>query len=132
VYNRISNISFLRAYWPAILWGIFILVATLTPGKSLPSSSLFKFDKLIHLFIFFGFTWLVLRGFYLRATNKNPLRGILYLLIALFTILFGILIEIIQNYIPDRSADINDVIANTSGVFLAQLLFYFTHRKAQA
>ena len=128
MHNKYSHISFLKAYWPAILWGIFILIATLTPGKSLPMSSLFRFDKLIHLFIFGMFAWLVLRGFYQRTRSEAPLKGILYLSVAFFTVLFGILIELIQNFIPDRGSDINDAIANTTGVMLAQVLFYFTHK----
>ncbi|MBC7451550.1 MAG: VanZ family protein [Cytophagales bacterium] len=108
---------------------MLILYATLTPGKSLPSSSLFRFDKLIHLIIFGTFAWLVLRGFYIKITNHKPtsLTG-LYLVVGISIIAFGIAIEWMQNYIPDRSADRYDVIANTSGIILAQILFYATHR----
>lgn len=122
-----NSLSFPGAYWPAIAWGIFILVATLTPGKSLPSSSLFRFDKLIHLFIFGTFAWLVLRGLYLRLPNNKSKLSV-YLLVGTCTILFGIAIEWMQDFIPDRGADLYDVIANTSGVLLAQVLFYCIHR----
>ncbi len=116
-------------YGPAVLWGIFILIATLTPGKSLPSTSLFRFDKLIHIFIFGTFAWLVLRAYYLsnRITKENKNR--VYALVGIVTILFGISIEGIQQFIPDRGADRYDVIANTFGIISAQILFYLFHKK---
>jgi VanZ family protein len=124
-----KNILFLRAYAPAIVWGIFILIATLTPGKSLPSSSLFRFDKLIHIFIFGMFAWLVLRGLNLfHVLHASNIRSI-YARVGAATIGFGIAIELIQQLIPDRGADMYDVLANTLGILAAQFLFYFTHKK---
>lgn len=120
-------IRFLKVYGPAILWGIFILVATLMPGKSLPSISLFRFDKLIHVIIFGVFAWLVLRAYFLSGNNNN--KTSVYLIVAVSTILFGIAIEGMQQYIPDRGADRYDVIANTVGIIAAQVIFYFVHRK---
>lgn len=107
---------------------MFILVATLTPGKSLPSSSLFRFDKLIHVIIFGVFAWLVLRACFL-SNEANGNKASTYFKVGALTIVFGILIELMQQCIPDRGADIYDVIANTSGILLAQLVFYFIHRK---
>ena len=120
-------IAFLKVYAPAILWGMFILVATLTPGKSLPSSSLFRFDKIIHIIIFGTFAWLVLRASFL-SNKKNSTNATTYVIVGVCTIVFGILIEFIQQFIPDRGCDIYDVIANTLGIVLAQVLFYFIHR----
>lgn len=121
-------ITFLKVYGPAILWGMFILVATLTPGKSLPSSSLFRFDKLIHIIIFGVFAWLVLRALFLSDKTTGN-KTTVYLLVGVSTILFGIAIEGMQQYIPDRGADRYDVIANTVGIVLAQVIFYFVHRR---
>ncbi len=127
-----NHIRFLRIYGPAVVWGIFILIATLTPGKSLPGSSLFRFDKLIHIIIFGVFAWLVLRALYLSGKLVPDNRFRTYTLVGSLTILFGIGIELLQQLIPDRGADVNDVIANTTGIILAQIIFYFTHRKNQA
>jgi VanZ family protein len=129
VLNRISNSVFLKVYGPAILWGIFILIATLTPGKSLPSSSLFKFDKLIHISIFGMFAWLVLRAYFLSHVGRtNKSEFIVYAIVCVATILFGISIECMQQFIPDRGADIYDVLANSIGIVCAQVLFYLFHK----
>jgi VanZ family protein len=124
-----SYIKSLKVYGPAILWGIFILVATLTPGKSLPSTSLFRFDKLIHIFIFGTFAWLVLRAYFLSGRLNNENKKHIYLFVGIATIVFGISIEGIQQFIPDRGADRYDIIANTFGIVLAQILFYLFHKK---
>jgi len=116
-------------YGPAILWGMFILVATLSPGKSLPSSSLFRFDKLIHIVIFGVFAWLVLRAYFLSANNNTASKTNVYVIVGVATILFGIAIEGMQQYIPDRGADRYDIIANTVGIVASQVIFYFIYRK---
>jgi VanZ family protein len=107
---------------------MFILIATLTPGKSLPSISLFQFDKLIHVIIFGVFAWLVLRTYFLSGALNNFNKIKIYLCVGCATILFGITIEGIQDFIPDRSADRYDVIANTFGIILFQIIFYIIHR----
>lgn len=122
-------ITFLKVYGPAVLWGMFILGATLTPGKSLPSSSLFRFDKIIHAVIFGVFAWLVLRAYFLSVKDNNRNKTNVYLIVAAATILFGILIEGMQQFIPDRGADRYDIIANTVGIIAAQVIFYFIHRR---
>lgn len=124
-----KNIRFLRAYGPAIAWGIFILIATLTPGKTLPGNSLFKFDKLIHAFIFGMFAWLVLRGLNMYSILQAFNARSIYLRTGIATICFGIGIELMQQLIPDRGADVYDVVANTLGILSAQFIFYLTHKK---
>ncbi len=98
----------------------------------MPSSSLFRFDKLIHLFIFGMFAWLVLRGLYAYHAVKIQHIKATYLWVACATICFGISIELMQQFIPDRGADIYDVIANTVGILVAQAIFYFAHRTKTA
>jgi VanZ family protein len=107
---------------------MFILIATLTPGKSLPKSSLFQFDKLIHIVIFGVFAWLVLRAYFLSGIPNNFNKIKIYIWVACATILFGISIEGIQDFIPDRGADRYDVIANTFGIIVSQIVFYIIHR----
>lgn len=64
----------------------------------------------------------------LQAANARAV----YVGVGIATICFGIAIELIQQLIPDRGADIYDVIANTLGILSAQFLFYFTHKKTTA
>ena len=109
--------------WPAIIWALIVLVLTLMPGKAIPDVGFFNADKLVHFFIF-GFQ-MILTSFALvkiarlKAKPENPV-----LFAGVFSVLFGIMIEFIQNYVPGRSFSIADMIANTIGVILG----YFTVR----
>jgi len=71
-------------------------------------------DKVVHLSLYFIYTFLLLAE--TRYNNKKST----ILLIALYSILFGALMEFCQMYLFDyRSGDIFDAIFNTLGVLLA-------------
>ena len=78
------------------------------------------------------FAWLVLRGLNMyHILQAGNVRSI-YLRVGIATICFGIAIELIQQLIPDRGADIYDVLANTLGILSSQFIFYLTHKKTTA
>ncbi len=108
---------FRNPYIPALVWALIILVLTLTPGNYIPQPpwDIFQFDKLVHCFIFFMQALLTLRGAYFRQQLNNTRT---YLFIFLLCTLFGISIELIQDYVPGRSMSPADAIANTTGTLL--------------
>ena len=63
-----------------------------------------------------------------HVLQMSNVRSI-YVRVGIATICFGIAIELMQQLIPDRGADIYDVIANTLGILSAQFIFYLTHKK---
>ena len=71
-------------------------------------------DKIEHGAVFF-----ILSLFLNRAsdTKKHRLRNIILLSA------FGIVIELIQHFIPHRSTSINDALANIVGILVFQLAF---------
>lgn len=75
------------------------------------------------------FAWLVLRAYYLSGRLTNATKNKIYLFVGIATILFGVSIEGMQQFIPDRGADVYDIIANTFGIVFAQVLFYLVHKK---
>jgi len=81
-------------------------------------------DKVEHAAVFFILSLLLNRA---SATTGHRLRNV----IALSA--FGIVIELIQHFIPHRSASLNDALANIAGILLFQLLFsiylYLSKRK---
>ena len=71
-------------------------------------------DKLVH-FIFY-FVFVVLWCFGLHKTDKIK--------ILLIAVVYGIIIEILQYVLTEnRTADFYDVLANSSGAFLAFFVF---------
>lgn len=97
---------------------IVLAFAMLTPGTKFPEIDLFDFqDKAVHLICFFlqGYLWSgvgIKKG---MGTYKNPIVWRNFLL---FGIGCGIGFEFLQQYIPYRSFDLVDMIANALGACL--------------
>ncbi|MDR0385588.1 MAG: VanZ family protein [Prevotellaceae bacterium] len=116
-------LKILKYQWRAILWIIVIVVACLTPGDKIPEVLFFAkiphFDKIAHFMMYFIFTLFLMSGFsrqYGRASTKAYVSSLIYAFI------LGMIIEFIQEKV-ERSFDIYDMIANTSGIIVSLLLF---------
>ena len=83
-------------------------------------------DKMEHFIAFFLSSFLLNRA---SCRMRHRLRNIAALLS------FGILIELIQYFIPNRTASISDLLADLSGIVAFQLLFsiflYIKKRKCR-
>lgn len=96
------------------------------PGKAIPKISwleLLSFDKLVHASIFFIEQVLLLHALH----SLNP-TGFFYknkkTVSAFFCIAYGGSLELMQYYIfSQRSGDVLDFVANSTGVVAALLLF---------
>ena len=107
-----------RHRWPAILWTLLILLACSWPGRDLPAAPVVGFDKIVHIGLFTGwsFLWLV----------ALPGRGTW---VVLTGIAYGIFLEFYQQWLPfDRSFDWWDAAADGLGVLIGYLLYYVSQR----
>lgn len=99
----------------ALLWLLFVLVALLTPGNNLPKVPLFPYaDKLIHFTVFGILTFLWCRVGTLDE-EKNIRRGKIMTNLLVFSIFFPIVIEYLQMHVPNRSFEVEDILANLVG-----------------
>ncbi|MEX2336569.1 MAG: VanZ family protein [Fulvivirga sp.] len=114
----------------SIIWAIFILILTLTPGKSIPDLSIFSYDKLGHAFVFFVLSFLLISGFYEELKESVKRKNALFLGVVAAAV-YGFLIEAAQSIIPNRSMEMNDAVANIVGSFFGLALFYI-HNKFKA
>lgn len=123
---------FFRYNFFPLAWALLMLLLTLTPGESMPETTLWdnllSFDKIAHFFIFSVLVFLMIIGFskqyrfhFLRANAQRVslISGISY----------GIVIEIIQQFIPGRSFELADIIANTLGCAIGFSLFYLIYKR---
>lgn len=105
---------FTRIYLP-VLWTVLIQFLLTLPGSSFPSIGLFgipHFDKLAHIVLFGCFVGFWCYHFYLKGVSAEKLKKIFFLifLVAAFN---GIVMEFIQlKFIPHRSFDEGDIVAN--------------------
>jgi hypothetical protein len=137
----------MKPYAPAIVWGIFIFVLSVWPGKDFPQldwGDLLSVDKLVHITFYALLTALILRGHseiknsnlknregdfqFLNAENKQKMLR-LGVVTALGCTAYGWFLEWFQeNYCQDRLFDWFDGLANTIGAFGA-LVVYISHSR---
>lgn len=102
-----------------------ILYLTLMPSHKIGSHSIYQYDKLGHFLLFFGWTFLF--GLLMISTKEVHAN---LLLIFIAGALFGILIELMQGWLPfGRTADIQDAIADVLGALVATLVLRIVRRR---
>lgn len=105
----------------SILWTLTIAILCLVNFSKMPSVGISGADKYVHATFHFVFVILWFLALYQKQKLKNTLLKVL-----LFSIAFGILIELLQAILTKtRTADIFDVLANTAGAIIAVLALYW-------
>ena len=114
-----------------ITWAFVIFILCATPGQYIPSYSwldLLSFDKFVHAGMFFILCSL---GFLLG--RKHHKAKIYFYMFFLSAVLYGISLEWMQaNLFVNRSADINDIIANSFGSVCAVFAANKLHLKFES
>ncbi len=110
----------------AFLYLLVTLWLFTLPGSAFPNNDWFdtlQVDKWVHATLFFGLCWLFMNP--ILSINKSSYSKIkIFIVISSLAIGYGISIEIIQrDYIPNRSFDIWDIVADTIGSILAFIWF---------
>jgi VanZ family protein len=108
----------------ALAWFLFLVIAMLTPGSKLPNVAIFDYqDKVIHLICFFiqGYLW---SGVGVKKHQVNLKNRIIWKNFLVFGFLTGILLEVFQQIVPNRSFEIIDMIFNALGAIFG-LWAYF-------
>ena len=124
---QLSNlIKFFRYWFPLIIYCIFIFIQSSFPSiESVPE--LPYIDKLLHFF-----AYAVLGAFFLRAYKTLRVRNNLKLLIILSVLsssLYGISDEIHQHFVPYRSFEYFDILADVLGSLFGVFIYqYITAR----
>ena len=118
--------------YAAIFWSALIVYFCLKNAKDLSQIDIVGFDKVIH--IVFHFVFAVLWFLYVQKKFTGAKKIRLALGSFLFSFLFGIVVEIMQETLTTtRSADLFDILANFFGAFLGLAsVFLFNTRKKQS
>lgn len=111
-----SGRSAVRAYGPAVLWAIAIFCASSIPSSAMPSSIVFSQDKLLHMGVYAVLGFFVYHGN--RQWGMNGWRSAAWLSFGL-CVLYGASDEVHQHFVPGRSMDIFDLLADAFGVVCA-------------
>ncbi|MEH0157028.1 VanZ family protein [Limibacter armeniacum] len=108
-----------KSLGPALIWTALTLYAFFFKVPDPPEAiSIPYFDKVVHLGIFAGFSFLYIFGLDHQAFFKLSFPKAVLLAIG-FSIAYGGIVELIQLYfIPHRSGDFVDFMADIAGVLL--------------
>ena len=101
--------------WAIICSGI-ITYFCLTDSSNIPTVSFPSIDKIVHFCFHFGFTISWILFFKKELKGKAPDDYKAYLISFIFSVFFGITIEILQGVLTvTRASDVTDVLANALG-----------------
>lgn len=104
----------------ALFWTGIIAFSCLVQFSAVPFQGVSNLDKLVHVFFHFIFTILWFLYFQKQLKGRDKTRLLLFSF--LFSVFFGISIEILQKYFTTtRNGDFLDVLANSIGAITAVL-----------
>ena len=119
---------YIRYYTPAVLYLIVSIVLLTLPGSAFPSEdwlSKIYFDKWVHIGMFAILTFLFCWGYWRSGPHKVRLLRA-FILIAFCSLVYGIVMEYVQrDFVPNRSFDVGDIIADGVGCLLGTGFSWF-------
>jgi VanZ family protein len=124
--------SLFFGFKPAIAWFVLSFILLILPGSAFPKENWLSkifFDKWVHIGMFAVLVWLFCRGvFYTKDKIFSILK--IFIGIAVLCFLYGVVMEYVQeNYIPNRSFDTGDIIADGVGSAMGCLISYYWYKK---
>lgn len=103
-------VFFAAAWFVLSAYGFFMR----PPSVGIPLFA--HFDKFVHFALFFGQFWLIARAYGLHSKVISlPVWGVCALI-------WAVAVELVQSQLPNRSADVFDVVADMAGALCALLL----------
>lgn len=113
-----------------IAWTALIIFLLCIPGDDIPDTSSFlppNFDKIVHFGLFAGFSFLWTAYFFLKSKESSPKKFLF--IFGILGLVLGIALEFVQLYfIPNRSFDWIDIIADGAGVAFGAVFFHWWNK----
>lgn len=118
-------LKILKYHLPLVLSLLVIFVLSSIPADSLPNFTFEVSDKLIHVLVYF----ILSLTFIYSLKNQNisfKLSENAILFAFIFSTLYGITDELHQYFVPNRSCDFYDVLADSLGALIGcSVIFFF-------
>jgi len=121
---------FFLYHFPAIIYALAVFLLSSVPGMNIPEYKFLLSDKMMHFIEYALFAILIFRSFS-HLFHKQKFHYVI-VVSSFFLILFALLDEYYQKYIPGRESDVADVILDVLGASLILFLLWMRkHRKNQ-
>jgi VanZ family protein len=126
MFKLVGKLS--QQIWLALAWTTLTQVLLSLPGKLFSGGGLFNIpflDKIAHLILFSGLVICWCLFFYYRKRPPAIAPSLIWLIVFL-TLVYGILLEFFQkNFIPNRSFDRGDIVADLAGSLIGYLVTHW-------
>lgn len=103
----------------SVLWMLAVLILSVSRPPSLPTNDWLGFDKIAH-FVCYGLMAFLILGGWQKSFFSHKKS---YIFVIAFVSLYGLGIEFIQGFLPNRYFEVPDIIANIMGSFVG-VVFY--------
>jgi VanZ family protein len=122
--------SFLKYYLPVLLWAALIFTLSSIPRLTPPPLGIRVSDKIYHFIEFAIFGLFLARTFGHLFSSRRRAAAILSA--ALTGILWAVLDEVHQMFVPGRDASLLDALADTAGVVAVCVIMWWWKEKRKA
>lgn len=121
-------IKFIKTYYCTILIGLAVLIlSTINTGSlSLKIKPISNGDKVVHMLFYMAITLSLLFDHSRRMQLDT--KRLTYIIAASISIFMGGAIELIQHFLPYRSASPADMIANIIGTAIGIIIYYIANK----
>lgn len=117
----------MKKYKFTILFALVVLILSVLPGSSFPKVKVTNIDKAVHFLLYF---MLVCAMYFDNFLNKNKnLTNKKLLCFFIFAVFFGAIVEVIQYFLPFRSAEWYDLLSNTVGAGFGTGVIFFVSKR---
>lgn len=116
----------MRNWGPAVAYMALIFALSSLPMPNLPVKDVPFEDKGVHFLEYAGLAFLVARACLLSWPQVHVLRVTVFAIGT--TILWGVLDELHQAYVPNRSADLLDLLADSLGALCGAVVATWVQR----
>jgi VanZ family protein len=111
------------------VWAATIFVLSSFPGSAYPATNLFQADKLVHVALYGLLGGLCARGFVRSGRGAHLGSLAVTAIAAAVSTLYGISDELHQWFVPGRTADWRDVVADSAGSALGAVVIVVALRR---
>lgn len=122
--------NFWRYFWAPAAWAAILFIQSSIPDVDPPFRLSRWDDKWAHVLIYAPLGFLVLRALH-QARPQKP-KTVLFWLAVLLGCAYGVSDEIHQHFVPGRSCDWRDGIADGLGVLAGALFYLYLLKKKNA
>lgn len=115
----------LKYVYPLVTWALLIFISSSIHGTSLPPLDMWSADKFIHSGVFGVLAFFSYRALAHYGNLKKKTTAWIMGVSILFCLLYAVLDETHQMFVPNRFASIFDFLADAIGIAIVHLYCFF-------